>query len=126
MTLSERLIALRGDATMAQAAANLGVAKSTYYNWETKGTAPVAATLRKIADYYGVSVKYLLGKDEPAPVPEDPENKRKLEESLMACLRDRMAREKSNTNVRLITQIAQTLINYYSLETGGCKSCQSS
>ena len=43
----------------------------SYYKHGTK--MPSAANVKKIADYFGVSTDYLLGRDEKAPAPEEPE-----------------------------------------------------
>ena len=37
---------------------------------------PSAANLKRIADYFGVSTDYLLGRDEKAPAPDEPEQER--------------------------------------------------
>lgn len=44
--------------------AELGLSKNSFVNWRDRGTVPSGATLQKIADYFGVSVDYLLGKTE--------------------------------------------------------------
>ena len=41
----------------------IGLSKSTVNRWK-KGGSPTDATASKIADYFGVSVTYLLGKEE--------------------------------------------------------------
>ena len=45
---------------------DLGLNKSSILNWEKRGTIPSGETLQKIADYFDVSVDYLLGKG-PTP-----------------------------------------------------------
>lgn len=53
-------------------AKNLSIASGTVTEWK-KGRVPQNATLKKIADYFNVSVDYLLGKetDKPAGVPDE-------------------------------------------------------
>lgn len=54
-------------------AKNLSIASGTVTEWK-KGRVPQNATLKKIADYFNVSVDYLLGNDEmkkPAGVPDE-------------------------------------------------------
>lgn len=41
----------------------IGISKSNYSNWNDSSV-PRATTLQKLADYFGVSVDYLLGKEE--------------------------------------------------------------
>ena len=44
-----------------RAALDMGMSKATPTTWKNKGTTPQAAQLQKIAEYFGVSVDYLLG-----------------------------------------------------------------
>jgi len=41
-----------------------GVSQTTLSSWKTRNSEPTASTLKKIADYFGVSVDYLLTGDE--------------------------------------------------------------
>lgn len=46
-------------------ASKIGVSTKTYYNW-LNGTNPIPSTaLLKMADIFGVSIDYLLGRDKP-------------------------------------------------------------
>ncbi len=45
-------------------AKQLGFGKSTINDWEVKGTEPCYNTLVKIADFFAVSLDYLLGRKE--------------------------------------------------------------
>lgn len=65
----------------------LGLAKASVTNWKKRGSTPTDANLQKIADYFNVSVNYLLEKEEikeektsPAAVTEDDELNIYLEE----------------------------------------------
>lgn len=62
---SERLKELRkkNNITQEQVAKHLGVKRSTYSNYEYGNREPDNETLNKIADYFEVSVDYLLGRD---------------------------------------------------------------
>ena len=52
----------------SKAAQEMGINKGTVSVWRNKGTRPQAAQLEKIADYFGVTVDYLLtGEKEKAP-----------------------------------------------------------
>lgn len=42
--------------------ADLGLNKSAIYSWEMRGTVPGGETIAKIADYFGVTTDYLLGR----------------------------------------------------------------
>lgn len=42
---------------------DLDLGKNSFVNWENRGTIPGGGTLNKIADYFGVSTDYLLGKE---------------------------------------------------------------
>lgn len=63
ITVLEGLLREKG-VTASKMLADLGMNKSSVLNWKTRGTVPGGATLQKIADYFGVSVDYLLGKTE--------------------------------------------------------------
>lgn len=71
MTFYERfrdLAAMRG-LTPTRACEECGLNKGTVSAWKQRGTHPTGQTLRKIADYFGVTADYLLtGKDAPIVV----------------------------------------------------------
>ena len=51
--------------------ADLGLNKSSFFDWERRGTVPGGDTVAKIADYFHVSTDYLLGRtDDPRPLDE--------------------------------------------------------
>ena len=60
----ERLLELRKEKGVSQAklAKDLGVSYSVVCYWETNRSEPTAPNLVKIADYFGVSVDFLLGR----------------------------------------------------------------
>lgn len=58
-----RLNELRGKRTQAQMAQLLGLPRETYRNYEVGSREPTIETLLKMADFFGVSVDYLLGLD---------------------------------------------------------------
>ena len=64
------------------AAIEMGLNKSTVSVWKRKGVTPTGDTLQKVADYFNVSVDYLLEKEEtsPAELTEDDELNKYLEE----------------------------------------------
>lgn len=53
------------------AAIEMGINKGTVSIWKNKGTVPQTPQLKKIADYFNVSVDYLLGNEEKPAVPKD-------------------------------------------------------
>ena len=61
---------------------DLQLGKNSFVNWESRGTVPSGEVLAKIANYFGVSVDYLLGNEEQkaAPASEDAELAELLEE----------------------------------------------
>jgi len=61
MSFAETLKKLREDNSfsMSEAAQLIGVSTSTYYNWEVNGNYPRTDAIRKIADAYGVTTKWL-------------------------------------------------------------------
>lgn len=63
-------------------ALELGISKSTVSNWKKGGHTPHAAQLQKIADYFGVTVDFLLGK-EKAPTAGESSEREELTEEIM-------------------------------------------
>lgn len=62
--LPERLRSLRKERKLNQedVLGEFGLSIRTYRRYETGEQEPVASTLVKIADFYGVSIDYLLGR----------------------------------------------------------------
>lgn len=65
MTLSEKMKKLRKERkiTQEQLAKDIGVERSSIGKYET-GTQPSTDIITRLADYFNVSVDYLLGRDE--------------------------------------------------------------
>jgi transcriptional regulator with XRE-family HTH domain len=63
--LGERLLKLRKEAKMTQVglSSKLGIARTTYSGYELGTSEPDNETLERIADYYGVTTDYLLGRE---------------------------------------------------------------
>lgn len=74
-----RTLRKKAGITQKELAANLGVALSTVAMWETGCRRPDYETLKKIAEFYGVSYNQLL-----SDCPEDVEN----DEDEISVLRD--------------------------------------
>ncbi len=55
--------------TVAEMERCAGLGERSTYNW--KRTSPTTDKLQKVADYFGVSVDYLLGRDSNATVTDD-------------------------------------------------------
>lgn len=64
-----------------------GIAQSVFSSWKNGISKPKADKLKKIADYFGVSTDYLLGRDEKAPAPEEQE-----QDAIDAEFADRVSR----------------------------------
>lgn len=62
--LANRLRALRAEKklTQEQAAQEIGMVMRTYRRYEMGEREPGASTLIKMADYYGVTIDYLVGR----------------------------------------------------------------
>ncbi len=60
----QRLIELieRNGITRNKLLADLGLNKSSFFDWERRGTTPSGEVIAKIADYFHVSTDYLLGR----------------------------------------------------------------
>ena len=57
--------------TQVELAKIIGVSKSTYSYWEMDKYQPDQESLFKLADYYGVTLDYLLGREPELPVTDD-------------------------------------------------------
>lgn len=64
--LSERLFALRQEQDLSQKnlVKEMGFALNTYVRYERGERVPDADVLVRIADYYGVTLDYLVGRSE--------------------------------------------------------------
>lgn len=65
VVFSKRIKALREDnnLSMAQFAEEMGVTKSRVNMWENGNAIPKSDVLKKLANYFHVSIDYLLGND---------------------------------------------------------------
>lgn len=66
LKLSERLLGLRKEHKLTQtdAAKAVGVSLKSYCRYESGERVPDASILVQIADFYGVSADYLLGRSD--------------------------------------------------------------
>lgn len=72
MNYGERLKRLREDKKLSQQqlADRLNINRSTYARYELGQTQPDYETLQRLADFYGVSVDYLFGRENKKNLPE--------------------------------------------------------
>ncbi len=61
--LGSRLKSLRGKKTQQEVADSLGLSRASYSHYENNRVEPDAAMLSKMADYFDVSIDYLLGRE---------------------------------------------------------------
>ncbi len=64
--LPERLLALRKERNLSQkdAVAEIGIAYNTYLRYERGEREPQVSALVQIADFYNVSLDYLVGRSD--------------------------------------------------------------
>lgn len=64
--LPERLLALRKERNMSQKSLiqEMGLALNTYVRYERGEREPTASVLVQMADFYGVTIDYLVGRSE--------------------------------------------------------------
>lgn len=81
MDFSQRLKLLRNmnNTTQEDLAKYLGVSRPTIAGYETKGKQPSFETLFKIAEYFNVSIDYLLGKTDIKEPVDDVIEKKELD-----------------------------------------------
>lgn len=70
----DRFVAIckQRNVSPSQVAIQCGFNKSSVTNWKKNGYAPRQEILKKIADYFNVSVDYLLGNESKVPDAEQP------------------------------------------------------
>ncbi len=76
-TLGERLKILRAgkEITQKELASVLKIPRDTVANWEVNRGTPNIETISEIADYFGVSTDYLLGRtDDTSPKDDNPQH----------------------------------------------------
>lgn len=71
-------------------AASLKVAAPSVSNWESGKTSPTHENLEKLADLYGVSIDYLLGRESPVSAENGQKEKAPAGEPAEAPSRDQM------------------------------------
>ncbi|PKG28798.1 helix-turn-helix domain-containing protein [Cytobacillus horneckiae] len=72
--LGERLKKLRGKRTQEDISSSLGLSRARYSHYENDRVEPDTETLNKMADFYNVTIDYLLGRtDHPEPIDIDDE-----------------------------------------------------
>lgn len=76
-------LCLQHGSTPTAISKKIGFSNATAAKWK-KGSMPNGATLQKIADYFNVSVDYLLGKEKTPSVPEGTEGEGENEKRLFA------------------------------------------
>lgn len=83
-----RIKELRAKKNMKQGdlAAYLGVAQSTLSGWESEKYQIDNENLYKLADYFGVSVGYLLGKEEKSEIKDSSNDTIDVQEKLQELL----------------------------------------
>lgn len=71
--------------TIREVSRNTGVASATFSDWKMGRSHPRNDKMKRIADYFGVSVEYLkTGQEKSTPIPEDEDA---LDEQLVAMLK---------------------------------------
>lgn len=66
--LGQRLKKLRGKRTQEEVAKHIGISRARYAHYENERSEPDIETLQKLADYFNVSIDFLLGRtNEPFP-----------------------------------------------------------
>ena len=77
----------------------LGLSRSLVTSWKN-GTVPNNTTLKKISDYFGVSVDYLLGNEEKEKI-SSPSSRDEIEEQLLERFRS-LTKEQQDAYLKII------------------------
>ena len=103
MTFTDKVRELLSQKNMSinKMLTDLGLGKGTFATWEKRGTVPGGETLNKLADYFGVSVDYLLGKSYT-----EQEEVTQQEKKLLAMLKQ-LNEEDLETALRIVQRLAE-------------------
>lgn len=71
--------------TITKMSEDIGLSNAAATSWK-KGSIPKASTLEKISSYFGVSVDYLLGKEETKKAPTPEGEREELKERVFSAL----------------------------------------
>lgn len=69
-----------------RATVEIGLSRTIGTKWKTTGATPQGETLSKIADYFGVSVDYLLGNEPKEKTPTEPGGRSISDDDIMFAL----------------------------------------
>ncbi len=87
---------------------DLQLGKNSFVNWSSRGTIPSGETLQRIADYFGVTVDYLLGKEEQAARSADSVfSLSKEEQEILLTYRENEAFREAVMNIYRLTKPAE-------------------
>ena len=100
-------------------ARELGINKSNVTNWKNNGYTPRGNVLNKIAEYFDVSIDYLLGKENTSSAPSNINNDAELTEYLEE-LRTRpemrmlfqLSKKATKADVEKAVKIIETLLEH--------------
>ncbi|HAP3800881.1 TPA: helix-turn-helix transcriptional regulator [Enterococcus faecalis] len=109
MTLFERIKELRrksaSDKSLQEIALEIGLSMNIFYKWKTSD--PKAKDLEKVAEYFNVSVDYLLGRtDNPNPV----EKKQLTVEEALASVMSSDGKPLTDNDREILTEIIEAYI----------------
>ncbi len=69
---------LKNNVTRAKLIEDIGIGKNQIKYWEVHQNTPNAETIKKIADYFGVTVEYLIGDEDYPDSSEENDEKKEL------------------------------------------------
>ena len=89
-TTGQILVELRRRLNLSQeeVADRVGIARGTLAGYESDSRNPKYSSLQKLSDFYGVSIEYILGKDDPPEGEDISADKRILLQSIKGMTDD--------------------------------------
>lgn len=97
--------------TKREVAKDFNVSESTYGKWELGQRKPDLDTIARIAEYYDVSIDYLLGKtDDPTPPSTKEASIADATEALKRYVENKLGREAHEDELMLVDAAADGLI----------------
>lgn len=104
----ENVLQLLGKANISKnkLLTDLKLGKNSFVNWESRGTIPNGETLSKIAAYFGVSIEYLLGSEQPSAA-EEVKNSIKNESSPTSAAREALHKKLESMSLDELHEVDQ-------------------
>lgn len=111
MTMLDRIkeLSKKRNKTLVEVAEDLGLSRHAFYSWDK--SSPKTNTLEKVADYFGVSVDYLLGRESTSYQLDTQEEDLLIAFRLDSNSMSEDRKKKFNESIKQMMKIAKDLVD---------------